>query len=122
MPNLAVGRSLSLLNEMGDLTITWEADRDDEMAQIIEKKMKQGIRFFIVKPFTGEHVRIKTLSDISSRTISVPDEDVEKLFTEGKIGIIKRITGSIHDTIKVATSAMEVAKSHSIGVKQFSGG
>lgn len=115
-------RSLSLLNEMGDLTITWEADKDDEMAAIIQKKLDQGVRFFLIEPFTKNQVEIKTLGDVKGRTISVPDEDVQRLFTDGKVGIIKRITGTVIDTIRASTSAKEIAQSHSVGTKQYQGG
>lgn len=115
-------RSMTLLNEMGDLTITWEDDKDDEMAIIIQKKLDQGVRFFIVEPFTKNQVEVKKLEDIKGRQISVPDEDVEKLFTEGKVGIVKRITGSVMNTLGLATTAQQVASNHTVGVRQLRGG
>lgn len=36
-------RAVTLLNEMGDTTIVWTQDRDDEMERIIEKKMAEGV-------------------------------------------------------------------------------
>ena len=114
-------RSLSLLNEMGDLSITWEADKDDEMAVIIQKKLDQGVRFFIVEPFNKSQVEVKTLADIKGRQINVPDEDVEKLFTEGKVGLIKRISGSIN-TLFGSTDAKEIAANHAVAVPQYRGG
>lgn len=63
-------RALALLNEMGDLTITWEADKDDEMAVIIQKKLDQGIRFFIIEPFNkSQMTQIRKLEDIKGRQI-----------------------------------------------------
>lgn len=115
-------RSMTLLNEMGDLTITWDSDKDDEMAKIIQKKLDQGIRFFVIQPFNKKHVEVKTLADITGRTITVPDEDVEKLFTDGKVGIIQRVVGTVVDTIHAATSVKEIATNHTVGVKQLSGG
>jgi len=115
-------RSLTLLNEMGDLSLTWEADKDDEMAAIIQKKLDQGVRFFLIEPFTKKQIEVKRLEDIKGRQINVPDEDIEKLFTEGKIGIIKRITGSIMETIGTSSNAKEIASSHSIATRQFRGG
>lgn len=116
------GRSMTLLNEMGDLSITWDEDKDDEMAVIIQKKLDQGIRFFIIEPFTKKQVEVKKLEDIKGRQISVPDEDIEKLFTEGKVGIIKRIAGSVINTICGSTDPKEIAKNHTVAVKQFRGG
>ncbi|MNK57780.1 hypothetical protein D3C87_768440 [compost metagenome] len=115
-------RSLTLLNEMGDLSIVWEEDKDDEMAKIIQKKLDQGIRFFIIEPFTKKQVEVKKLEDIKGRQITVPDEDIEKLFTDGKVGLIKRITGSVINTLHPSTSAKEIAKSNAVAVRQFQGG
>jgi len=116
-------RSLTLFNEMGDLTITWEADKDDEMAQLIQKKLDQGVRFFLVEPFNKNQLtEIKKLEDIKGRTISVPDDDVEKLFTEGKVGIVKRIAGTVFNTIRPSTSAKEIAQHNAIATPQYRGG
>ena len=41
-------RSLTMLNEAGDTTISWTPDRDEEMEQIIKKKMDEGVTFFVV--------------------------------------------------------------------------
>ena len=35
-------RSLTMLNEAGDTTISWSEDLDDRMEEIIQKKMDQG--------------------------------------------------------------------------------
>jgi hypothetical protein len=115
-------RSMTLLNEMGDLSITWEEDKDEKMAEIIQKKMDMGVRFFIIQPFTKQQIRVQKLSDVVGRTVSIPDEDVEKLFTNGEVGIVKRLVSTVIDTIRPATNAIEVVKNHTIGVKQMSGG
>lgn len=116
-------RSLTLFNEMGDLTITWEADKDDEMAQLIQKKLDMGIRFFLVEPFNKSQLtEIKKLEDIKGRTISVPDADVEKLFTDGKVGLVKRVAGAIFDTIRPSSSAKEIAQHNAIATPQYRGG
>jgi hypothetical protein len=116
-------RSMALMNEMGDLTITWDADKDDEMAVIIQKKLDQGIRFFIIEPFNNAQMtQIRTLADIKGRQISVPDEDIEKLFTEGKVGIFKRLAGTVMNTVTTSANAKQIAQSHTVGVSQFRGG
>lgn len=115
-------RSLTLLNEMGDMTLTWEEDKDEYMAEIIQKKLDQGVRFFIIEPFTKNQIEVKKLSDIKGRTLSIPDADIEKLLTDGKVGLIKRLVSSAIDTIRPATTVKEVVKNHTIGVKQMVGG
>lgn len=115
-------RSCTLLNEMGDLTIAWEADKDAEMEQIIQRKMDQGVRFFVIKPFSKEEVQIKQLSELQSREITVKDEDVERLFTDGKVGLLKRFTSTAIDVISQVTTAREAAQNHTVGMRQFTGG
>ena len=41
-------RSLTMLNEAGDTTISWSENLDDEMEKIIQKKMDEGCTFFII--------------------------------------------------------------------------
>lgn len=114
--------SMSLLNEMGDLTVSWDSEKDEEMQKIIEKKMAEGIRFFIVKPFTKDQIEVKTIEDISSREIVLKDEDIERLFTEGKVGIFKRVKQTTLEGVKRVKNAVEASKNNTIGLKQFQGG
>lgn len=115
-------RSLTLLNEMGDLSIVWEEDKDDAMAEIIQKKLDQGIRFFIIEPFTKKQIQVTKLEDVKGRQINVPDEDIEKLFTDGKVGLIKRITGTVINTLHASSNPKEIASNHAVAVRQFQGG
>lgn len=116
-----IERSLTLLNEMGHLVVTWDAAKDKEMEQIIQKKLDAGVRFFIVAPFSGEEIPVNSLKDVTSRTINIPDDDIAKMFTDGKVGIVSRLTNMI-DTIRPSTKATEIATNHSVGMKQFAGG
>lgn len=43
-------RATTILNQSGDTTIVWTEDRDDEMVEIIRKKMAEGITFFVIEP------------------------------------------------------------------------
>jgi hypothetical protein len=116
-------RTMTLLNDdFGDLTLTWESDKDDEMREIIQKKMDDGVRFFIIKPFETDPVQIKKINDVASRTLIIKDEDIDKLFKSGKIGILKQIKSSVFEAIRPAKSAFEAAKESSVGVRQLKGG
>ncbi len=64
-------RSITFLNSLGHLIITWEENKDDEVSKMIQQKMDQGIRFFAIRPFNKKEVEIKTLNDISGREIQV---------------------------------------------------
>ena len=115
-------RELVLLTEMGDLVITWEADNDEEMAKVIQRKMDQGVRFFIVKPFEKSEVKVTKLEDIQGREVFIRDEDLEIMFTEGKIGLVKRIQQTTIQTFGHAKTAIEAAKGTTMGVRPFVGG
>lgn len=115
-------RTMTLLNEMGDLTITWDEDKDAEMEVIIQKKLDQGIRFFQIETFSKKQIQVQKLDEVRGRVLNIPDEDIERLFTDGKIGIIKRIVGSVVDTIGTVTSVKDIVSTDTVGVKQLVGG
>jgi hypothetical protein len=79
----------TILNAMGDTTIAWTSDRDDEMAAIIEKKMKEGVSFFIIEDEgarrkleaeTAEAIKAETSA---RRRIAIPDEDFLRFVQTG---------------------------------------
>ena len=117
--------SLTLLNEMGDLTLAWDAKHDADVKKIIEKKMKEGIRFFIVKPFDEKNLsQIKSLKDVAGREVIVKDEDIELLFTNGKVGIFKRIQNTLISMIEPVTdkNISKAMKSDIVGIKPLQAG
>ena len=85
-------RGLTLLNETGDFTITWEEAEDDAMVELIRRKMEQGVTFYVLssrKP--GQRGRVagpKPLKDAGkapdNRALMVKDEDLSKFVLEGK--------------------------------------
>jgi hypothetical protein len=81
-------RRLTVLNEAGDTTISWTEDRDEEMEAIIQKKMDQGVTFFIVtrgrgKTLTQRGPKLDRAADArKQRALVIPDEDLAK-FVEG---------------------------------------
>lgn len=119
-------RSLIFLNSMGDIEITWDSTDDDIMREVIQKKMDEGIKFFVYKPLFGTFLRrrsqIKTVDDLTKHSITVKDEDIEHLFKTGKVQFSRR-EGSFKDTAVVrVTDAATVARGHAIGVKPYAGG
>jgi len=53
MTTTAIQPSITFLNSTGDITISWEKDKETEMLALIEKKMQAGYTFFILKPRLG---------------------------------------------------------------------
>ena len=119
-------RSMTLLNEMGDIEVTWDSQNDDAMREVIEKKMKEGVRFFILKPFPGgflfRKTALKTIADLKENRVKIGDGDVEKLFEAGKVQVIRTDSGATLETVAIAKTADEASKKRTVGVKPLQGG
>ncbi|MBA2412697.1 MAG: hypothetical protein H0V63_07705 [Burkholderiaceae bacterium] len=121
-------RALTILNETGDVTITWEAENDELMVAVIEKKMKAGIVFFLIEPRNGglsppdtSKPLKKTKDALKHRALSMKDEDFEAMVAEGKAELIKTPDAPAR-TVRKAATAQEVATGQSVGVQQRRGG
>lgn len=120
-------RSLTLLNERGDTTISWTEDRDDEMEAIIRKKMAEGITFFIVKRGRGQSLtargdKLEAASDArKQRALVIPDEDLAKFVGSGAATVTKATDAPIESS-EISRDTKKVARSRSVGVKQRRGG
>ncbi len=119
-------RSLILLNDTGDVEITWDSSNDDVMRELIDKKMKEGVRFFILKPFPGgflyRKTAMKTMDDLKENKVKVGDKDVEKLFEAGKVQVIRNTSGATLETQGIAKTAAEASKKRTVGIKPLQGG
>ncbi|MCW2195129.1 hypothetical protein AB7M45_007900 [Bradyrhizobium elkanii] len=121
-------RALTILNETGDVTITWEAENDERMLPIIERKMKSGVTFFLIEPRMNGLVApdtskpLKKVKDaLKHRALSMKDEDFETMVAEGKAELVQTPAAPAR-TIRKASTAREVVKSESVGVQQMRGG
>lgn len=119
-------RSMTLLNEMGDVEVTWDSKNDDAMREVIDKKMKEGVRFFILKPFPGgflyRKTALKTMDQLKENRVKIGDNDVEKLFEAGKVEVVRTQSGASLETVGVAKTAKEAASKRTVGVKPLQGG
>jgi hypothetical protein len=119
-------RSMTLLNEMGDIEITWDSEHDDSMREVIAKKMKEGVTFFILKPLIGSYVyrktQLKTVSDLKEHRVKIADADLASMFSAGKIAMFRSPSGEIDATGGRAKTATDVVKNRTVGVKALQGG
>lgn len=117
-------RSLILLNEMGDVEISWDSSADEAMREIIQNKMDEGIKFFQIATsgFRVKRTRLKDIDDLARYRINVADEDISKMFETGRIELSRRSDSEAHVTVARLDSAAEVARTNSVGVRQFQGG
>ena len=115
-------RALTLLNESGDTTITWEEADDEKWESIIQKKMAEGFVFFIIKPRARKKTTLTTAKDaFAKRTVYIKDEDIHKLLEEGH-GTVIKTPKAPPETVRRGKSAKEVASSQSVGMGQRRGG
>lgn len=120
-------RALTFLNEQGDVTIVWTEEDDDRMAEIIQKKMDEGVAFYIVEPRMGglQAPRKTELANVADamrqRALTVKDEDLAKFVGLGSINVAKTPAKPVK-TVRRAKTAKEAASSESVGVRQMRGG
>ena len=121
-------RALTILNETGDVTITWEAENDERMVEIIERKLKAGITFFLIEPRMGGLVPpdtskpLKKVKDaLKHRALSMKDEDFETMVAAGKAALVQTPAAPAR-TVRKASTAREVATGESVGVRPMRGG
>lgn len=120
-------RSITLLNEMGDLEISWDSQNDDVMRQFIATKMAEGIRFFTLAPMLGGVIyrkkAMRTMDDLKENRVKVADKEVEVLFEAGKVALIRNNDGSEVKTTGIAKTPDEaVAARRTVGVRAMQGG
>lgn len=120
-------RAITFLDQSGDTTIAWTEDRDEEMLPIIQKKMDEGIVFFIIEPRLGgwlppKKTELKNAQDAAQhRALSIRDEDFAKFVGSGAGEVIPTPSASATKSRK-AKDAKEVASSESVAVKPLKGG
>lgn len=120
-------RALTMLNEMGDVTLVWEEQNDAAMEALIQKRMNEGITFFIITPRLGglvapDRTKLENAAEaMKHRALSIPDEEVQKFVSGGLAEVISTPIASVKGSRR-SKSAKEVSKSESVGVRQRRGG
>jgi hypothetical protein len=137
--------SVTLLNETGDITLTWDDGEDAEIKKMIQSKLDAGYVFFILEPrvsflkMLGQKKRtIKDISEIKGNKIvmktddsvnassflgnvSLGDSDAEKLFLAGRVGIAN-VRENDYNTVKSAKTVAEVMRNHTIATPRITAG
>lgn len=122
-----MSRALTILNEQGDQTIVWTPDRDAEMERIIEKKMAEGIVFFVIEPRFGGLTApaltpLKKVEDARKhRALAIKDEDFTAFCGMAGADVVKTPEAKAK-TVRKARTPKEVAQNESVGVQPMRGG
>lgn len=120
-------RAMTLLNSHGDITLIWEEGQDALMLSTIEKKMAEGVTFFVIEPRLGGIVppTVSPLAEPSEalrrRAVSVSDPDFAKLVGIEGVAAIKTPEKPIK-TVRRAKSAQEVVTNETVAVRPARGG
>lgn len=119
-------RSVTFLNETGDVTLGWTYHNDEVMLKIIQKKMNEGMTFFIIDKKFFNLIKTKTkltkpYDAFKNRSIIMDDDDFKEHFDNGTLRLYKKTSTEIV-TLGVAKDAQEVVKNHSVGITQRRGG
>jgi hypothetical protein len=93
-------RGLTLLDGMGDVELTWDSKDDERVRALIEKKMREGVTFFVIKPLIGDAIhtkrRLKDVRDLKSNSVKIKDKDVIDLAVKVKDPDIAEIVSAGH--------------------------
>lgn len=120
-------RFLVLLNNTGDVCISWTEEQDLELLTYIQKKIDAGYIFFITDRSFFNLVKrkkaIKSVNDIGSeRKVYLDDADAEQLAKDNKVTLTK-IEADKVDAIRRAKTAQEVVTSGaSVAIRPARGG
>lgn len=111
------------LNSFGDISIKWKEKHNDEFIKEIDKLIKKGYTFFILKK-DKKKVKIDSASDINKRKVVVEKEkDLEALLKIKKNIKVEYIElESNVDTEGIARSGKEVIGKKVVAVKPAVGG
>lgn len=119
-------RSLTFLDQSGDFTLVWDDESEDTMVSLIERKMSEGLVFYVMKPrmlptLPPKKARAKSIEDVkASGCVVIKDADITKLLTSGEVAIGKA-PAEIGE-IKREPSPRKVARSQAVAVRPARGG
>ena len=114
-------RSITWLNETGDITLSWTKDRDKVMKEIIKRKMEEGYTFFIVKSgLRGDnYVKVTSVDQIKKHNITMTDKEAESLIGGSNLSSLP--TGTIN-VVGTAKTTEQVVNNTTVATRPARGG
>lgn len=116
---------ITFLNCLGDVTITWDEKDDKKMKKQIEKLLKEGHIFFIVKKkflVFNKEVEVKDTSEIKDKVL-VKDDKLAELLLKVKSGkTLPKSKDDTYDVVKGSKDSEEIVKGTAICIKPSRGG
>lgn len=119
-------RELIMLDETGHSEFSWTEDTDEVMIEFIQKKMKQGVRFFILEPrkiLPDKMKPVNSVFDIGpNRKVSVSDSDMRKIVESGYPISTSVASDENLKTTGIAKTATEVVQNRTMAMRPVRGG
>lgn len=121
-------RAMTIWNDSGDSTITWDETNDDMMRQVIEKKMAEGVTFFIFPEKALGFIplpkrRARNLHEaMKGRAVSVRDEDFARIVAAGAADVRPRPAGMDISVAEQSRDPVRISRSQSVAVRPMAGG
>lgn len=138
--------SVTMMNETGDITLTWDDDKDEEMRSMIQDKINKGHIFFIFEPREGflkllgrKKVTIYDIEQLRTNKITMKtdadtakvlfkdvdfklgDVEADKVFKSGKVGIAN-VPQSSYETTTMTKDVSKIMKSHTVMINPIAAG
>lgn len=132
--------TMTLLNQTGDVTITWTKGEDAAIREFVEKKLKEGHSFFIMDrpPFLKRlfgakptQIAVRSVDELpENRSLVLADSDAQALFDSQKVSVVSTPVGRSAQSssgqpavMRRARNTDEVVKSrHTAMLKPIVGG
>lgn len=132
--------SMILMNQTGDVTISWNDENKKAIIKIIKKKLKEGYTFFVMEERKGlakvlpkKKVKVTSHKDLSKADaiimdskvaqevltkVHTGDEDFDKLGNINKVDVAKtKMQSGTVETTKVSRDPEEIASSKTIATR-----
>jgi hypothetical protein len=126
-------RSLTMLDQTGDTTLIWDETSDEAVIPVIEKKLAEGLTFFMLEPVAGGLVAPKRipLTDVAQvrerRALAMADKDFAALVGLGQITVVKTDDAGENaptrrGRTKISKDPKEIASGQSVASRRPRGG
>ncbi len=121
-------RALTMLCRQGDVTIYWDEAYDEKIIPIIEKKMKEGVSFFIIEPRPEgvgppRKYLLENIEDArNQRALQIRDADFADFVRSADTSAVGATPSSEVKSVRRAKTAKEVASNQTVGVEMPRGG
>lgn len=123
--NISGVKSITFLNESGDVSICWEDEDDSRMRQLIKTKLNQGYTFFITKGLIfKERVKLTNTNQLEGKQINVIDKDIFEFLQQSKSTHLINNSDETQEVYTICSTSdiNEIATNSTVVVKPAVGG